>query len=138
MAPWTIDRRFFTPANHDVLRFLRERTPSAHPDVAEELVRAGAGLAGVRHYCPDPAGYAFVVLHRDDWTILGLALGQSVVAFRLPQRLVPDAIGDGGVADAALGPAWVRFEAWPGHEPLAESRRRLTRWCAAAAGTLTA
>jgi hypothetical protein len=88
----------------------------------------------VRHYCPDPARYAFVVLHLDDATIIGVAFGQSALAFRLPEARVSEAIRDGGSLDPELGSGWVRFEPWTSHEPLVESRRRLARWCAVAAG----
>jgi hypothetical protein len=134
MISWTIDRRFVTPANADVLRFLRQGNPSAHSDVAEELIRSGASLPGVHHYCPDPARYAFVVLHLEDATIVGLAFGQSTLALHLPELRVAEAVRDGGTVAPELGPTWVRFEPWANHEPLAESRRRLTRWCAVAAG----
>jgi hypothetical protein len=133
MTPWSIDSRFSTTANVEVLRFLRSSHPSAHSDVAEELIRSGAGVAGVHRYCPDPAHYAFVALHLDDSTIIGLALGQSRLAFRLPEDRVSEAVRGGGVVDAELGPAWVRFEPWTDEETLAESRRRLARWCAVAA-----
>ena len=83
MISWTIDRRFVTPANADVLRFLRQGNPSAHSEVAEELIRSGASLPGVHHYCPDPARDAFVVLHLEDPTIVGwrsaIPLSPSIV-----------------------------------------------------------
>ena len=134
MAPWVIDRRFCTAANADVLRFLRNVNPSAHSDVAEELIGSGADVAGVHHYCPDPVRYAFVALHLDDSTIVGLAFGQSHLSFRLPEHRVPEAVRDGGAVDAELGPTWVRFEPWTNQETLSESRQRLARWCAVAAG----
>jgi hypothetical protein len=134
MGRWIIDQRFDTPANREVLRFLRDKNPSAHSDVADELVRSAAGIPGVEHYCPDPARYAFVVLHRRDQTILGLAWGQSALAFRLPGQRIPDATRDCGTVEAELGPTWVRFEPWKDHEPLSESRGRLAHWCAVAAG----
>jgi hypothetical protein len=134
MAVWVIDEKFCIDANAAVLSFLRRRNPSAHSDVAEELSRAGASVPGVRSYCPDPAGYAFVALHLGDLTIIGLAFGQSGLAFRLPEDRVPEAIRDGGVVAAELGPAWVRFQPWTDRETLAGSRQRLARWCAVAAG----
>lgn len=137
MGAWAIDGGFSTAANADVLDFLRRRNPSAHSDVAEELTRAGAGLPGVRSYCPDPQRYAFVVLHLDDLTIMGLAFGQSGLAFRLPGDRVQEAVRDGGAVAVELGPTWVCFEPWTNRETLAQSRQRLARWCAVAAGRNT-
>jgi len=133
MTPWLIDSRFCTDANDDVLRLLRSRDLSAHSDVSEELIRSGADVAGVQHYCPDSVHYAFVVLHLDDSTIIGLAFGLSHLTFRLPEQRVPEAIREGGVVDPELGPAWVRFEPWTDQETLVQSRQRLARWCAVAA-----
>jgi hypothetical protein len=108
------------------------RDISAHSDVAEELTRAGATVSGVRSYCPDPARYAFVVLHLHGFTIIGLAFGLSGLAFRLPEERVEEAIRDGGAVAVELGPTWVRFEPWSNRETLAQSRERLARWCAVA------
>jgi hypothetical protein len=134
MAAWVIDQRFCTDVNAVVLSFLQQGKVSAHSDVADELTRAGAGLPRVRLYCPDPARYAFVALHLDDLTFVGLAFGQSGLAFRLPQHRVQEALGDGGALAVELGPTWVRFAPWTDHETLAQSRQRLARWCAVAAG----
>jgi len=133
MSGWVIDERFSTAANASVMSFLRRRNFSAHSDVAEELTRAAAGVPGIRSYCPDPAGYAFVALHLDDHTIVGLAFGQSGLAFRLPEDRVPEAIPEGGAMADELDSMWVRFEPWTDRETLAESRQRLARWCAVAA-----
>lgn len=132
MAAWVIDDGFRTPANAEFFPYLGNI--SAHSDVAEELTRAGATVSGVRSYCPDPARYAFVALHLDDFTIIGLAFGQSGLAYRVPEERVQEAIRDGGAVAVELGPAWVRFEPWSNHETLAQSRERLARWCAVAAG----
>jgi hypothetical protein len=132
MAAWVIRDKFRTPPNAEILRHLRNT--SAHSDVAEELTRAGATVSGVRSYCPDPARYAFVVLHLDDFTIIGLAFGQSGPAFRVPEERVQEGVRDGGALAVELGPMWVRFEPWSNHETLAQSRERLARWCAVAAG----
>ena len=134
MAPWAIESRFSTAVNASVLRFLHSRNLYAHSDVAEELIRSGGGVDGVHHYCPDRARYAFVVLHLDDSTIVGLAYGQSRLAFRVQEDRVVEAVRDGGAVDAELGPTWVHFEPWTNEETLAESRRRLARWCMVAAG----
>jgi len=138
MGGWNIDRRFDTAANASVLAFLRRTMPSAHTDVADELIRSARGLAGVRSWCPDPARYAFVVLHVADGTIFGLAYGQSSLGFRLSEERGGEAAADGGRAADEIGPGWVRFEPWTGHETLETSRRRLARWCSLAAELSTA
>jgi len=138
MHGWVIDERFSTEANAEVLSFLRRVNPSAHSDVAEELHRAGADLPVVRYYCPDVARYAFAVLHLEDLTIVGLAFGMSALAFRLPEDRIPEALRGGGSLADELGSGWVRFEPWTDVETLAQSRQRLARWCAVAAGCRTA
>ncbi len=134
MADWEIDERFDTAANADVLAFVRETKRYAHSDVAEKLIQAAEGLPGVAWYCPDSRAYAFVVLHRGDDMILGIAYGQSALAFRLPEDRVEGALADGGTAAAEIGSGWVRFQPWASPEPLDVSLARLKRWCAVAAG----
>jgi len=133
MSRWTIDEGFYTDANAEVLRFVRRVNPSAHSDVADELTRAGAGIPGVRPYCPDYARYAFVALHLQDLTIVGIAFGTSGLAFRLPESRVTEALEDGGVIAVEIGQRWIRFAPWTDQETLAQSRRRLARWCAVSA-----
>ena len=134
MPDWKIDNRFATTANADVLSFLRANNPSAHSDVAEELRRSAEGVPGVCHYCPDSERYAFVVLHLADSTIIGLAYGQSALAFSLPGHLHADARERGGWPAEELGAGWIRFRPWSDNETLVESRRRLARWCRVAVG----
>jgi hypothetical protein len=134
MPSWQIDSRFDTPENADVLSFLRAHNPSAHSDVAEELLRSAEGVPGVAHYCPNRQAYAFVVLYVADSTIVGLAYGQSALAFRLPGARVTEACGQGGWPAEDIGPDWIRFEPWSDDETLRESRRRLALWCRVAAG----
>ena len=134
MPDWKIDTRFDTPENADVVAFLRTNNPSAHSDVAEELLRSAEGVPGVSHYCPDSKSYAFVVLHLEDSTIIGLAYGQSALAFRLPDHMHAEACEQGGWAAEELGAGWIRFEPWSDSETLDESRHRLAHWCRVAAG----
>ena len=133
MPDWKIDNRFDTPENAEVLSFLSTNNPSAHSDVAEELLRSAEGVPGVRYYCPDSKGYAFVVIHLEDSTIVGLAYGQSALAFSLPGHLHAEACEQGGWAGEELGAGWIRFEPWSDSETLDESRRRLAHWCRVAA-----
>jgi len=131
-ADWEIDGRFDRPVNATVVGFLRRTLPSAHGDVAEELQRSAAALGGVASWCPDAEAYAFVVLHRADGTLVGLAWGQGALAYRLPGAVGVQARSEGAVAAPELGPDWVRMAPWTDDETLEASRRRLARWCARA------
>ena len=134
MPDWKIDNRFNTLENAEVVAFLRATNPSAHSDVAEELLRSAEGVPGVSYYCPDSKSYAFVVFHLEDLNIIGLAYGQSALAFRLPGYLHAEACAQRGWAAEELGAGWIRFEPWSDSETLDESRRRLAHWCRVAAG----
>jgi hypothetical protein len=125
---WTIDPAFETEATRAVLAFLRRANPSAHSDVAGELALAAQGAPDAHTYCPDSRRYAFVAVHLEDHTIVGLAFGMDRVAFRLPSASGADACRDGGAPCTDIGPDWVVFAAFT-DEPLRESRRRLGRWC---------
>ena len=133
MPNWKIDTRFDIPENESVLAFLRDANPSAHSDVAEELLRSAERIPGVAHYCPDSQSYAFVVLHLQDSTIIGMAYGQSALAYRLPDHLHAEACEQRAWTAEELGPDWLRFEPWSEAETLQESRHRLGRWCSVAA-----
>lgn len=134
MGRFEIDPRFEVTANAPVLEFLRRTMPSAHSDVAGELSRSAKGLDGVSFYCPDPGRYAFVLLHLTDFSVVGLAYGQSRLVYRLPNVRIREAIEDGGLAATELGPCWIFFPPWSNDEPLQQSRRRLARWCSIAVG----
>ena len=133
MSNWKIDTRFDIPENASVLGFLRDSNPSAHSDVAEELMRSAEGIPGIAHHCPDSQHYAFVVLHLKDSTIIGLAYGQSALAYRLPDHRHAEACEQRGWPAEELGLGWVRFEPWSDAESLQQSRRRLAHWCSVAA-----
>jgi hypothetical protein len=134
MSTWKIDRRFDTPQNAQVLAFLRADNPSAHSDVAEELLRSAEGMAGVEPYSPDRPRCAFVMLHLEDSTIIGLAYGQSGLAYRLPDSRIAEAGRAGAQPAEGLGSNWFLLEPWSDTETLQESRRRLAHWCRVAAG----
>ncbi|MBW2236704.1 MAG: hypothetical protein JRG85_15055 [Deltaproteobacteria bacterium] len=92
-------------------------------------------MAGVDHYCPDLPHYAFVVLHLEDSAIIGLAYGQSGLAYRLPDSRIAEAARAGAQPAEGLGSNWFLLEPWSDTETLQESRRRLAHWCRVAAGT---
>jgi hypothetical protein len=120
--PWSVAGCFRIPENADIVDFiLKHPTLSAHDDVASVLHDAARGLGGVRQYCPDPAAYAYVVLHTADNRIFAIAYGQSGLAFRLPLAVLPEALADGGTDATDLGPGWVSFPPWGSSD--------LRRWC---------
>ncbi len=131
---WDLDPDLDTPQNAGVLAFLRRVSPSAHSDVAEALIRSAADLPEVSSYCPDLARYAFVALRLPDARIIGLAWGQSALAYRLDAAGLEQALREGASVAPELGEHWARFDPWPVAQTLDESRRRLARWCARAAG----
>ena len=126
------DDRFKTAQNRDVVEYIRRMNPFAHSDAADRLIRSADGLQGASVYCPAPANCAYVVLHTARDLIFGIAYGQRGLAFRLPESVVADAVGDGGALDAAIGGEWVAFHPWPVAAPMAVTQERLKRWCAVA------
>ena len=80
--------------------------PSEQSDVADELIQSAGGLTGVSHYCPDLSRYAFVLLQIQDFSIFGLAYGQSGLTYRLPERRIADALGEGGSMALELRRNW--------------------------------
>ena len=126
---WEIDSIFSIPNNSAVLRFLVEKSPSAHSDLVDELRLAVQGLSDAHLYCPDKANYAYFAVHRSDHTIFALALGIRQIVFRLPNLLIPKAIQDGGQAFPDIAPQWISFLLDTNNEPIDESRRRLGYWC---------
>lgn len=120
------------PANAEVLAWLRREDPSAHSDVASELLDAARGLGPVRSFCPDPAGYKWVALADERNRIFALAFGMSAVAFRVGAEGEERALAEGAVEAPELGEGWVRFTAYRPEERREEGRARLRRWCRAA------
>ena len=126
---WKIDSIFSTPPNAAVLRFLVEKSPSAHSDLVDELRLATQDLPDAYLYCPDRAKYAFFAVHRADHTIIALALGMRQIVYRLPNLLIPKAIQDGGRPFPDISPEWVSLVLDSENQTIDESRRRLGHWC---------
>ena len=126
---WQIDAAFETADNGDVLRYLADKAPSAHSDLADELRLAAQDVPGARLYCPDTARYAFFAVYRPDFTIVALAVGMKQLVFRLPSTRLADALQDGGAPFPEIGPEWVCFTPYLNDEPMVDSRARLGRWC---------
>ena len=128
-VPFDLDRALDVARDRAVIAFLRRAQPSAHDDVASELEIAARGLSGVRRYCPDPAAYAYFLLHDRTPTVFAIAYGMSALAFRLSEEHALEAREDGGVPCDEIGEGWVRFEPYRASETLAASRARLAKWC---------
>jgi hypothetical protein len=131
---WVFDESLRTPKNEEVVAFLERAQPSAHSDAASELGLACGSLKGVRLYCPDAAGYAYVAAVDARGRIFALAIGQRVIALRLgpPSRFAAAAEGGRGMDE--IGNAWACFDAFPPDEPLAAARMRIQKWCRIAHG----
>lgn len=89
------------PANREVIAYLTTQHPSAHSDIADELLNAAAASvpdADRRWFCPDTRSYAYVALHlpdngKGDGVVYALAIGMQTLIFRLPEKqLPPDAV----------------------------------------------
>jgi hypothetical protein len=126
---WQIKTSFETSANKAVLRYLAEKAPSAHSDLAETLRLASQGVPGARLYCPDKAKYAFFAVYRPDYTIVALAVGMKQLVFRLPAALVANALQEGAIPFPEIGSEWVCFAPFPNDESQTGSLQSLGRWC---------
>jgi len=124
--------RFNRPENDAVIRYLETHHPSAHSDIASELLDAAQGLPHRHWYCPDKWSYAYVFLHTPSGTVYGLAVGMRTLLFRLPQAEMLAALAEGGEAYKELGPEWVSFYPFHPDIPRAQIQARMKHWCAAA------
>ena len=124
---WTIDDKFRTDANADIVGFiLKSKNLSAHDEVAEALTVSATGLKGVLRYCPDVHNYAYFVLHTSAGRIFAIAFGQSGLAYRIPDERAWEAFFEGCRACDEIGPGWIMVKPWGVLAPDA------SKWCAAA------
>ncbi len=101
---WQLPSYLVRSSNAAVTRFLEQTSPSAHSDVADELLLSADGLAGVSSYCPDIQNYAFLVLHTADNQIFGLAYGMKRLCYQVPSGFSSEVEADGGRSWPKLGP----------------------------------
>jgi GMP synthase-like glutamine amidotransferase len=127
--PWTLDAKFRTVENEAVVAFIERENPSAHDDIASALTDSAEGLSDVRHYCPDVHQYAYFVLHTLSNRIFGIAFGMNAIAYRLPSRVTPEAIAEGGRVYSEIGDEWVLFPPWRQDESRTVTQTNLKRWC---------
>jgi len=126
---WPLDERFRVAENESVLRFIDRIDPSAHSDVATELLDAAEGLPEVQHYCPDLSLYAYVVIHTRTNKIFGLAYGMNGLALRVGRKAVVQAVADGGRAEREIDEEWISLDPFRVDEPTIATKARLRRWC---------
>ena len=129
---WVLDPRFDVPVNAEVVHFIRANRPSAHSDVAEQLYRAIRGVPGAAFYCPDNAGYAWVVAHTSDGRIFGLAYGMRSYALRVGAEGEAEAVADGAVLAPEIGRGWICLDPFNVEVNTADMRLRLAHWTARA------
>ena len=133
-ATWALPERLDVAHNESVARFIERVRPSAHSDVATELALAAEELPGIGTHCPDPARYAYVVLHDGAGRIFALAFGMRGFALRVGADAMDEAIADGAEADPGIGEGWVVFDPFRVDERTGAARARLKRWTARAFG----
>ena len=103
---WQLPSYLVRSSNAAVTRFLEQTSPSAHSDVADELLLSADGLAGVSSYCPDFQNYAFLVVHTADNQIFGLAYGMKRLCYQVPSGFSAEVEADGGQVLAEIGFGW--------------------------------
>lgn len=101
---------------------------SAHPDLEERLASLAAGLPGATF-----AGYRGCPVVLDGHSVVrALAIGTSSIHLRLRDPSIRAAvIAHRGEATSALGPDWVRADAWLSGLPSDDGTGLLRAWLAA-------
>jgi hypothetical protein len=93
--------------NRDVLAFLQGK--SAHSDVADALLGAAAPLGDVQSYCPDLAGYGYVLLSTQG-IVFAFAVGMNQIGVRLDDEYKRRALETGGRDALEIGHDWAAFQ----------------------------
>lgn len=126
---WPLEAKFRIAENEDVLAFIERENPSAHDNVASVLTDSANGLPDVQWYCPDVHAYAYMVLHTRDNRIFALAFGMNGLAYRVPPKMIPEALANCGSACSDIGADWVLIAPWPqGGAPQAAAPNHKL-WC---------
>lgn len=103
-----LDGVFKIPQNREAIAYLRSRSPSAHSDLAEELIIAGKSMPKYSMYCPNGAACSYLFLHTRSHVIYAVAVGMSTLLLRMPkgQRAAPKSWKS---QDANIGKEWLPF-----------------------------
>lgn len=115
------------PANEEIVRYLKEKTPSAHGDLSSEMILAAQGLRGVHSFAPAPAAYSYELLHTDEGVIFAVSVGQSTLLVRFPDAKRSRELRRHAAAFPPLGPEWAAVPAFQPDIPLAVWRAFLSR-----------
>ncbi len=126
---WQLPSYLVRSSNAAITRFLEQTSPSAHSDVADELLLSADGLAGVSSYCPDFQNYAFLVVHTADNQIFGLAYGMKRLCYQVPSGFSAEVEADGGQVLAEIGFGWVCFNPFDSDQRTEELRKKGKKWC---------
>ena len=100
---WQLPSYLVRSSNAAVTRFLESTSPSAHSDVADELLLSTDGLVGVKSHCPYVNNYSYVVLHTANNQIFGLAYGMKRLWYQVPSGFSAEVDGNGGQVLAEIG-----------------------------------
>lgn len=98
------NRDWGLPLSTRVLAYLKGK--SAHSDIAGALSAAVRPLGDAQQFCPDPAGYGYVVVSTLG-IVFGFAVGADTIAFRLDPRMRERALATGGELVPECGDEWV-------------------------------
>jgi hypothetical protein len=104
--PQSVPDSLLRAENREVLAFLRGK--SAHSDLAESLLQAATPLGDVQSFCPDLAGYGYVLLATQS-IVFAFAVGMDQIGVRLDGRYKRVAIETGGRAADEVGHDWAAF-----------------------------
>ncbi len=126
---WQLPSYLVRSSNAAITRFLEQTSPSAHSDVADELLLSADGLAGVSSYCPDFQNSAFLVVHTADNQIFGLAYGMKRLCYQVPSGFSAEVEADGGQVLAEIGFGWVCFNPFDSDQRTEELRKKGKKWC---------
>jgi hypothetical protein len=124
-----LQKRFDRGENRGVIRYLEFHHPSAHSDIATELLRAAEGLPHRQWYCPDTNLYAYVLLYTPSGIIYALAVGMATLVFRLPAKSIQAALAEDGESFLEIGSEWVSFNPFQPDAPPTKTQAQMKHWC---------
>ena len=134
--PWDITElktKLARPDNEAVIAYLEAFHPSAHSDVAEELMTAAKGLSLARWHCPNGLACSYILYHVEG-LIVALAFGSRNIGLRLTAPELNGALSEGAVEDAKLGEEWAVFELFKADVSTEKMRADLRKWFLTAYG----
>lgn len=93
-----------------------------HPDLHEKMRKIAENVLVECEY----AAYGYPILANKAGIIFAIALGTSVLAFRLPPDAIREMVKEGGAVKREYGDDWVTIDPW------GRDNNSLKRWCLAA------